>query len=443
MKTKLIVGLLAAVCAVGLGLSSTARANSVTYNTTQTAINGSGNTDNGWSVFSSSTLTLATMAQYNYPGYPNNATAPADPNNSAGTFLFPTGPKPGSSTRGQFDVWFSVGTIGSSLAGSGLDFYWSVTTTGSGTALGPINLKLYTDSSYGTSSTPNGDGTVGTYASESGVNTLMQNAQDPSWLISGYNPNLDQTLLVDLFAVAAGADPLSAAKVGEITSLIQVGNGGAVPDGGSTGILLGASFCGLLVMRKRKAIMTAGACVVAMLIGFAPQQARATPYNITFTGGGWSAVGQVYVTGGLATSGYLDVTYGATTIDYGYLATGSGIVKNNNGDQIPVMDNLINLTAADFVDQSGLLFVTTPINNGGQTTAFINLSADQNNGYVPNLSGWGNSPAGFGYGVPNVDGTTTISAVPDGGSTATLLGAGMFCLAAFKRKAVLSVFGIA
>ncbi|MGH9725396.1 MAG: hypothetical protein ACRD41_10050, partial [Candidatus Acidiferrales bacterium] len=149
-----------------------------------------------------------------------NATAPADPNDGNGTFIFPTGPKPGSSPRGQFDMWFSIETVGTSIAASGDDFYWSVTTTGPGTPAGPINLSLYPDNSYGSASTPNSGGTVGAFAAMAGSNSLFQNAQDPSWLIAGYDPNAVQIITVDIYAVASGGDPLSSAKLGEITSNI-------------------------------------------------------------------------------------------------------------------------------------------------------------------------------------------------------------------------------
>jgi len=238
----------AALVVAGL-LSAQVVSAQVTYNTTQTAINGSGNTDNGWSVYTSPDLTLASMAQYNYPGYPNNATAPSDPNNGAGTFLFPTGPKPGSLTRGQYDLWFSVYTPNSSVAASGLDFYWSVTTTGPGTAFGPINLSLYSDSSYGSSATPNGGGTRGTFAALAGANTLVQNAEDPSWLIAGYDPNAVQTITMDLFAVASGANPNTATKVGDLVSIIQVG---AVPEPATFALLGFGGLVSLMAVRRKQ-----------------------------------------------------------------------------------------------------------------------------------------------------------------------------------------------
>jgi hypothetical protein len=252
MKTKNL-GLLAAALCCGLLVNQIASAQTLTYNTTQTAINGYGNTDLGWSVYSSPTLTLATMAQWNYPGYPDNATAPSDPNDGNGTFIFPTGTKPPSLTRGNYDIWFSASTS-TALAASGLDLYWSVTTTGPGTAYGPIPLSFYADSSYGDASTPNGGGTTGTYAAESGTYSLFQNAQDPSWLINGYDPNANQIVSVDIYAVASGAGA-DGAKVGEVTSTINVGNVEAVPEPSSIALAsLGGLVAFLGIQRRRLAI---------------------------------------------------------------------------------------------------------------------------------------------------------------------------------------------
>ena len=171
-------------------------------------------------------------------------------------------------------------------------------------------------------------------------------------------------------------------------------------------------------MRKISIVIAAA----ALLIG---AQADASLYNISFSGGGWSASGQINVSGGVATTGYLDVNYGATTKHYGYLATGwnylnwnGNIVTDNNGDNAPIGDNLVNTAGPIYVDQYGLLFVTSPVNiiapnNQGFAAAVMYLSADQNNGYVPNLNGYGNALAGFGWGNPNVDGTLTLTAVPE------------------------------
>jgi hypothetical protein len=162
------------------------------------------------------------------------------------------------------------------------------------------------------------------------------------------------------------------------------------------------------------------ATMAAILIVTA--QAQAQLYNLTFSGGGYSASGQINVTGGIATSGYLDVTYGATTVDYNYLAIGptTAVVQNNNGDNLPYGDNVINVGAPDFVDEYGLLFLTAPVVGWHTAGAGMYLSADQNHGYVPNLNGYGNSP-GFGWGVPDTDGTVTLApaAVPE---ASTLLG---------------------
>ena len=150
--------------------------------------------------------------------------------------------------------------------------------------------------------------------------------------------------------------------------------------------------------------------VIVAVAGGLAARSQAAFYDITFTGAGWSASGQIDVSGGVATSGNLDVTdvATATTIDYGFLATGSGIVKDNNGDNLPTGDNLVSLAATDPFDENGLLFVQIPINGNGNSPAGMYLSADQNNGFVPNLNGYGNAPAGFGFGNPNVDGTLTL-----------------------------------
>jgi hypothetical protein len=185
-------------------------------------------------------------------------------------------------------------------------------------------------------------------------------------------------------------------------------------------------------MKKQKLQMAILAGAMSMAV-----QSQAAMYDITFTGGGWSASGQIDVVGGVADSGYLDVTQGSTTIDYGYLATGTGNIENNNGDVYPIGDNVISLTSSDFVDQYGLTFAQTPINGSGHSPAIVNLSADQNNGYVPNLNGYGNAPAGFGYNNPDVDGTASLVAIPEAASMAQFAGfsaLGLFGFVSLRRK---------
>ena len=165
-------------------------------------------------------------------------------------------------------------------------------------------------------------------------------------------------------------------------------------------------------MKKSLSVMAASLCVAGLVACATRSCANGITYNIGFNSGGWSAIGQIDVTAGVASSGYLDVTFGPTTVDYDYLAVGIGVVQNNNGDNLPYGDNLVDVNSADFVDQNGLLFLTAPVVGWHSAGAGIYLSADQFNGFVPNLNGYGNTP-GFGWNNPNVDGTATITPIPD------------------------------
>jgi hypothetical protein len=82
-----------------------------------------------------------------------------------------------------------------------------------------------------------------------GANSLFQNAQDPSWLISGYDPNANQIITVDLFAIAQGADPNIATKVGNLVSTIQVG---AVPEPAAVALIGFGGLVSLLAVRRRR-----------------------------------------------------------------------------------------------------------------------------------------------------------------------------------------------
>ncbi len=168
-------------------------------------------------------------------------------------------------------------------------------------------------------------------------------------------------------------------------------------------------------------------------------QAASQIYNITFTGTGLSASGQINVdvVNNTATSGFLDVTYGATTINYNYLAVGSGLVEDNNGDDLSYTDNVFP-NSIPFTDANGLLFLTSPVNGNYTAGGGIYLSIDQYSQANPvpyNLNGYGNPPAGFGYNNPNQDGTATIAAVPEP-KTTTMIGLsalGMLFVA-FRKK---------
>jgi hypothetical protein len=201
-------------------------------------------------------------------------------------------------------------------------------------------------------------------------------------------------------------------------------------------------------------IKTSQVAVLAAGLGLAIQT-QAALYDITFSGGAYTASGRIDVVNNSAVSGFLDVTYHqnattAYTVAYNYLGlTDNGqffLVENNNGDEPqgigtgnPVYPNgnsglLGNPVAGGkpVLDEIGLMFSTAPITGGpspGSMTggshtagAVINLSLDQTQSYITyNLEGWGNtlgskalgSVPGFGYGDPNVDGSLTLTAVPE------------------------------
>ncbi len=91
-------------------------------------------------------------------------------------------------------------------------------------------------------------------------------------------------------------------------------------------------------------------------------QAYANAYDITFTGEGITASGQIDVSAGLATGGYLDVTAGPIQGTYN-LAPGGGPVEiiYHTGDGIDLYYyNLVNVVSNPFLDYAGLAFVNGP-----------------------------------------------------------------------------------
>jgi hypothetical protein len=169
-------------------------------------------------------------------------------------------------------------------------------------------------------------------------------------------------------------------------------------------------------------------------------ESRAALFDITFSGENCAASGQIDVANNSATSGFLDVTYNGTTIDYNYLAvSGAGqvIVSDNNGDNLPYggTGNYVSATSTPFLDANGLLFLTAPIVNGHTSGGGMYISIDQYSQALPapyNLTGYGNSPSGFGWGAPNVDGTATITPVPE----PTTMLAGALLLVPFAASTV-------
>jgi hypothetical protein len=132
-------------------------------------------------------------------------------------------------------------------------------------------------------------------------------------------------------------------------------------------------------------------------------QARASLYDITFTDGGANvANGQIDVVGGVAISGYLNVTAGlALGSDYSLFTwIGGGIKSVRITGTDLIVDNLVNVGASPFFDVYGLAFVNGDLSEG------LDLSL---NGSSDNLWGVGYT----GYGIPNANGSVTLTPVPE------------------------------
>lgn len=232
MKMKLLVAL--AITSVVIPLSS---ARAVTYNQTDTAIFGSGNPDTGWTVESGGGVTLGLRGKNRTTG---------DTSNVNGDYAVPTGFA--ALNRGFGNAEFSVDTGASTLLASGLTFWFGFDTDASVNSLFTyLPLAAVTDSWYGSDSTVNGGGTVGTYALAA-FHSEMQNSINQFHL--GVNPLVDGTYEYELFATQGTLS--TDTRVASVGVTIQVGQGGtSVPDTGSSLGMLAAGFTGLGLLRRK------------------------------------------------------------------------------------------------------------------------------------------------------------------------------------------------
>jgi hypothetical protein len=197
--------------------------------------------------------------------------------------------------------------------------------------------------------------------------------------------------------------------------------------------------------------------VIALMIGIGAVPAFAQNYDFTYTGGGYSMSGVLATTpagGGanLVNSVTGTISFNGGTAEPLTLVPPDVVPHNDNGDNLNGQD--------DLVYPGGTPLLTVCYNYGcpygGLEFAFPDLYAPLNPGdggvdggsdiaiYAQNgTGGTGNygatetgKPAnGFGgYDYQSGDGTFTLTAVPDGGTTLTLLGLAVAGLAGLRRK---------
>lgn len=212
MKRKLTV--LALISAATLSAWA-----AVLYNQNITAIFGSGNPDTGWTADTSNNIQLALRAKSRIDGSTTNAT---------GVYSFPVGPLP----RGSWNYEFSINSDDATGTDplSTYDYYISVDNDPSQciryTTVDALNY--WSDNSYGTDSTANGQGVEGPAAALAGTNNIAQNSQNITFGDYPGGPQTigDATYNYELYAVEKGAGP-NGARLSSVGITVVVGNGGA------------------------------------------------------------------------------------------------------------------------------------------------------------------------------------------------------------------------
>jgi len=235
MKKFIII----ALCAAS---ASFVRADS--YNQTITAIFGAGNPDGGWTADSGTGITLGLRGKNRDTGATTNA---------SGVYTFATGFNSGG-TRARWNYEFSINS-GTALL-SNYDYFLGVDLDPSqGISYIYVDpFAAFNDNSFGNSGTLNGQGFEGPAAGNAALatsNTIVQNSQNIVFL--GLNPLLNATYNYDLFAVAKGTG-VNGDHLADVGITVVVGNGGnAVPDSGTSAILLGAGLVGFALVRRKLA----------------------------------------------------------------------------------------------------------------------------------------------------------------------------------------------
>lgn len=211
---KKILSVFTAIAAIMMATSTQA---AVTYNDTVTAIYGGGNPDTGWTTASGKRgIELSLRAKNRDDG-----TTP----NTLGVYTFPTGFSINGPTKAVWNWEFSINSGNVPL--STYDYYLVVDLDYSSALTGPtINaLTSFTDNSYGTSSTLNGQGVEGISTVLAPISSVSQQSQNI--VFQGLNPLLDATYTYKLYAVKKGKGP-NGHKLASVSIKVVVGVGGVV-----------------------------------------------------------------------------------------------------------------------------------------------------------------------------------------------------------------------
>jgi hypothetical protein len=168
-------------------------------------------------------------------------------------------------------------------------------------------------------------------------------------------------------------------------------------------------------------------------------QAQAQVYLLSFTGSVSAANGQIDVVGGVATSGYLDVTLGDNQGTYNLVSLTSPLITGGTPSVPSVrftdgtdetLDNLVNVSSNPFLTDNGLVFAN-------DHTIGFNL--------------WGNGPGSYtlfdvsGSPIPHVyladNGTAILVQVPEASVTtmfAFFMGLSLLMVTVRKKSSVVS-----
>lgn len=245
--SKKMKKLLAAIVLTSLAPSLWA----IAYNDTITAIFGGGNPNTGWTSDSGNGITLALRAKNRTTG---------DTSNVNGVYSYADAPP----TRGRWNYEFSINSGTATLAF--YDYYLAVDQDSSqGISYSIVNPLLHwVDNSYGNVGTANGAGVepidLATYLGYPAIYTVAQNSQNITF---GDYPGgalplaADATYSYELFAVAKGAGT-AGTRLAEVGITVVVGKGGAaVPETGSTLVMLGLGVAGLITFSLRRQALAA------------------------------------------------------------------------------------------------------------------------------------------------------------------------------------------